>query len=182
MKTRTISTIVRALATGGFALIVAACVAPVGSDGDPGTKSTEEALPTGCTNDNLYLYCPAAGAFKTTGFEKGLAALHCSGKLVEEGYGPGQDAIYQTRCSLSAQATFACKVHCFWGRDGRQVCSPATVTGGIRELIQCNQGVENLGAVMTSTTACGCSYPAPAGDTYVLWDPTCSSGSCLNRY
>ena len=182
MKTRTISTIARALAAGGLALIVAACVAPVGSEGSDGARSTEEALPTGCPNDNLYMYCPSAGPFKSSGFEKGLAALHCSGKLVEEGYGPGHDAIYQTRCSLSAQATFACNVTCFWGRDGQRVCSPATVTGGIRELIKCNEGVAKLDAVMTSTTECGCSLPAPAGDTYVLWDPTCSSGSCLNRY
>ena len=180
MKARTLSTIARALGTGVFALIVAACVAPVGSAGNEGEKATEEALPRGCPDHEPYMVCPSAGPFKTTSpFEQGLAALNCSGKSVEEGNGPGHDAIYQTRCSLSAQATFACTVTCVWDREARhRFCSPATVTGGIRELINCYPGV----GAMSSTSDCGCSHAAPAGDTYVLWDPTCSSGGCINTY
>ena len=162
MNTRSISTIARALVTAGFALIVAACVAPVGSDGNAGEKATEEALPQKCPGGDRFLHCPSAGGFGSSVFERGLAALHCSGKFVAQGTGQGHSAIYQTLCSVSAQARFGCGT-----------------TGGIDQLIACTMGTKDLDAALESTSGCGCSLPAPAGFVYVLWDPTCSSGGCV---
>ena len=162
MKARTLSTIARALGTGVFALIVAACVAPVGSEGNDGAKATEEALPQKCPGGDRFLHCPSAGGFGSSVFERGLAALHCTGKFVAQGSGPGHSAVYQTLCSVSARARFDCGT-----------------TGGIDQLIACTTGTKDLDATLESTSGCGCSLPAPAGFTYVLWDPTCSSGGCI---
>ena len=179
MNHRTVSKIARVLGIGGFAIVVAACAAPVGNESE---TASEEAVAVGCKNDNIYLVCPSGGLLGKTAFEEGLLAFGCEGKSVVEGSGPGRDAYYQTRCSLTAKATFACGSLCLHTRDGGLICSPQTKTGTVGDYVACHAGDAHLDAIAITTSACGCSLPAPSGDTYVQWDPTCSSGSCLPHY
>ena len=148
MNQRTVSNLARALGVSIFALIVAACAAPVGNESE---GTSEEAVRVKCANDIDYLVCPGAGALGTSALEQGLADFGCSGKVVIDGEGQGKDALFQTTCSGSGQHTFACGERCVFGIDGPRYCVPRMVTGYLYDFLQCHK-TEASGSTFSACT------------------------------
>jgi hypothetical protein len=143
-------------------VLVAACAAQVG---DERNGTSEQAMLPG-DDSNEFVICPIPGPLGANAFEDDLLKFGCTGKVTTTNNGPGHYAYYQTYCPTGTTATFVCPT------------TNTSVTGHVSSLVSCYHSIPPYYAERDPVDLCGREGTAPSGNTFVIWDPTCSGGGC----